>query len=84
MSGFRSAVVSVSYLDENGDRVMLGSLGTFMDAVTAVSDHTSILALQHGPAQLVGAIEPIITEFEDGTVLRYRLEAVDEGPKATR
>lgn len=78
MSGFGTAMVSVSYLDENGERVVLGNLGSFLAAARVVVDHTAILTLQYGACQLLDAVGPITTEFEDGTVLRYHLEVVDQ------
>jgi len=70
--------VQISYIDSSGERVVLGSLGSFIEAAEAVADHSAILELQHGKALLVEPVGPIVTEFEDGTVLRYCLEVVDQ------
>ena len=70
--------VQISYIDASGERIVLGRLGSFIEAAEAVADHAEILELQHGKALLVEPVGPIVTEFEDGTVLRYCLEVVDQ------
>ncbi|WP_397518930.1 hypothetical protein [Rhodococcus pyridinivorans] len=70
--------VQISYIDASGERIVLGRLGSFIEAAEAVAYHAEILELQHGKALLVEPVGPIVTEFEDGTVLRYSLEVVDQ------
>ncbi|MHD0278848.1 hypothetical protein [Rhodococcus aetherivorans] len=73
-----AGVIAVSFLRPNGERVVLGRLGSFLEAAEAIADHTEILTLQHGDVQLVEAVAPIVAKFADGTVLHYRLEVVDQ------
>lgn len=70
-------MVQISYVDSQGERVVLGNLHSFIEAARAITDHSEILELQHGEAMFMGLAAPIVTEFEDGTVLRYSLKNVD-------